>query len=250
MADPKFVQEGIRQGKAWWVLETPHYLLMFDKVSRRIVEPAKFARQAERRLAQIARLLRLKRNRSTNRYPLETSIPYFLHDPAICKWGSVERGAIDVPAGKKQAFYRHEEAHAILHRAAGVPPPLFNEGFAMYAARSAGSNQNHKRAVTALEQNALPSLHQIADFESFFLKQWKIYKSTLYLQAGSFVQFVFESFGYHRFTTLCRSLACTASTATVQRIFRKIYGRTLSEAETMWKSYLLRNRKQFRRGVK
>ena len=241
MAAPKFVQKGIRQGKAWWLVETPHYLLMFDKVSRKIVEPKKFARQAERRLIQVAALLRLKRNAKTNRYPLAHLIPYFVHDPAVSKWGSVGQGAIDVPAHKAQAFYKHEEAHAILHRAVGCPPPLFNEGFAMYAAQSPRSNRNHRLALAALEDKALPSISRITDFNSFFLREWKKYKATMYLQAGSFVQFLFDRFGYRRFLALCRRLSFTDRTARVQKIFREIYGKSLSDAEKMWKRYLLRN---------
>ena len=243
MAAPKFVQKGIRQGKAWWVIETPHYLIMFDKISKRIVTPAKFGRQAEWRLDQVARLLRLKKNSKTHRYPLGTLIPYFVHDPAVCKWGSVNQGAIDVPGGKEPAFYRHEETHVILHRAVGCPPPLFNEGFAMYAALSRRSTQNHKLALAALERNALAPLSQIADFESFFLRKWQTYKGIMYLQAGSFVQFLFDRFGYRRFLALCRGLSFTDRTPKVQKMFCEIYGKSLSEAEKMWKRYLLRNYK-------
>ena len=249
MGKPRFVQEGIREGKPWWVVETAHYILMFDKVSRKIFEPAKFARQAERRLGRIAGLLRLSKSKDTNRYPLEPSIPYFVHDPAVCKWGSVNHRGIDVPAGRKDTFYRHEETHVILSRAIGTPPPLFNEGFAMYA-KSPRSMDNHKKALAAVERNALPTIGRIADFESFFLKEWKTHKDIMYPQAGSFVQFIFERLGYRKFVTLCRALCCEDPARRVHRIFREIYGNSLSEAEAMWKSYLLHNRKRFRQKLK
>lgn len=247
LKDLKFIQKGIREDKPWWVVETPHYLLMFDEVSRKIMEPAKFARQAESRLREVARLLGLKKDEHTKRYFPGPSIPYFIHDPAVCKWGSGHHAGLDVPAGKNQAFFRHEEAHKILERAGAGPPPLFNEGFAMYA-QSPKSNQNHRVALSALEQDALPSLPQIVDYKSFW-KKWKSLgrnPSRMYEQAGSFVAFLFGRFGYRRFIAFSKKASYTDSKAKVGRVFREIYGMSLGEAEARWKSHLLKKRRQLR----
>ncbi|KPJ59950.1 MAG: hypothetical protein AMS15_06610 [Planctomycetes bacterium DG_23] len=247
LKDLKFVQEGIREGRPWWVVETPHYLLMFDEASRKIMAPRKFARQAERRIREIARLLGLKKDKQTKRYFDGPSIPYFIHDPAVCKWGSGHPGGLDVPASMGQAGLRHEEAHKTLERAGGAPPPLFNEGFASYAA-SPKSNQNHRVVLSALESATLPSLPQIADYKSFW-KKWKALgrnRSRMYEQAGSFVAFLFGRFGRRRFIAFSKNVSYTDSNAKVVRVFREVYGMSLGEAEAQWKSYLLRKRSQLR----
>ncbi len=236
--DLRFIQEGIREKKPWWVVETRHYILMFDEVSKNVVKPSRFAMQVETRLVAIARLLGMKRDKTTKRCPLGPLIPYFIHDPAACKIGSVDERGIDVPAGRAAVFLRHEESHAILSRAFGGPPPLFFEGFAMYA-QAPRSNDNHRAVLSAWNGDGLPLPHEIADWKSFW-KRYKVYRQLMYQEAGSFVAFLLKRFGHRKFEAFCRSSSYGDTKAKVTESFRNVYRVSMREAERSWRSCLLK----------
>jgi len=239
---PGLTQEGIREGKPWWVQETPHYVILFDNAARKLLDPEKFANQAETRLRQIARVLGVRKNKTTKRYPLGDKIIYFVHDGAVCTHGNVDIGGIDVPATGRACFYRHEESHVALSRVAGPLPPLFNEGFASFV-QQPRSTRNHRIALAALKEDALPSLVHIADPEGFW-KAWRTYSAFMYNQAGSFVEYLFQKFGRKAFVSLGREFSRDGRKGTVLQAFRKAYGTPLRDAELQWQKYLLRRQRQ------
>ena len=174
----------IRTGKEWYAVQTKHYLIMFDEISRNLVKPRRFAVQAEARLTRIASLLGLRK--SEGRYAIKGLIPYFVHDPKVLDYGNVEFSGIDVPAsGKTDDFYRHEEAHAILTWAAGEPPAFFNEGFACFAS-APNSDVYHRCSLVGFKHGFIPTLKDIASSDGFW-KHYKTYKPFMYWAAGSFM---------------------------------------------------------------
>lgn len=239
---PRFTQEGIREDKPWRVRETPHYVILFDDVARERLDPEKFANQAETRLGQIARVLGVRKNRTTKRYPLGDKIIYFVHDRAVCTHGNVDIGGIDVPATGRAWFYRHEESHIVLRRVVGPLPPLFNEGFATFVEQPR-STRNHRIALAALKEEALPSLVDIADFKGFFAEAWPTYSTLMYHQAGSFVEYLFHGFGRNAFLSFGRELPGDGRKRSLLHVFRKVYGTSLADAETQWRRYLFRRQK-------
>jgi len=237
MSELQFTQEGIREGKAWWVQETPHYVILFDEAARELLQPQKFATQAETRLRQIAGVLGLNKDNAARRYPIGEKIIYFVHDRATCTHGNVDVGGIDVPATGRAWFYRHEESHAVLIRVVGALPPLFNEGFATFVEQP-GSTRHHRITLAALRQNVLPSLLKIVDAEGFW-RHWGTYSPFMYSQAGSFVEYLFKRFGRGKFI----SLGMKFSRSPVLQGFRQAYGMSLAHAEVAWHGYLLRRRR-------
>lgn len=237
----KMTDPSIRKDKPWWVVETAHYLLMFDDVARKMVSPPDFARRAERRLTTIASLLGLRKDKTTRRYPFLRRIPYFVHDPDTCKYGNVDVGGIDVPASSPHRSYQHEEAHAVLGEVAGSVPTLFNEGFASFA-QSPRNERNHRAALAALDHNEVTDVTDILEFESF----WNTYKLrgySIYQQAGSFVAHLIGRFGSKKFIELCKSCSQEDRRSRVLRTFRLAYNLSLTDAEAEWKSFLENNRR-------
>jgi len=233
---------GIRRDKAWWCLETPHYLLMFDQVARTTISPERFGIAAEKRVTVIASLLHLPRNKKTKRFPLGRRIPYFVHDPTVCRYGNVDVGGIDVPAGRPWAFYQHEEAHAVLGSLVESVPSVFNEGFATFA-QSPKSRQNDRITLAGLDHRALADLSSILEFWPFW-KTWKVRGGFMYQQAGSFVGFIVQRFGAERFLRFCRSCAEDDSRAAILRAFQDAYDEELRTVEERWKEFLIRNRRK------
>ena len=238
MADQRFTQEGIREGKSWWVRETPHYVILFDEVARELLAPERFAVQAETRLRQIAAVLGLRKHRTTKRYPTGDRIAYFVHDRSVCTHGNVSTGGIDVPATGRAWFYRHEEAHAVLNRVIPGFPPLFNEGFATFVEQP-GSTRNHRIALAASKADALPALTSLASPKEFWT-QYNTFGYLLYGQAGSFVEYLFRRHGKRMFFRLGNKLAPGTSGKTVLRAFGEAYGHGLDCAEEQWRAYLYR----------
>jgi hypothetical protein len=239
---PGFTQGGIREGRPWWVQETPHYVILFDKKARDLLSPEKFAHEAETRLGQIARVLGVRRDKTTKRYPLGDKIVYFVHGSAACTHGNVDIGGIDVPARQRAWFYRHEESHVVLSRVVGRLPSLFNEGFAMFVEQPR-STRNHRIALAALKADVLPPLVQIADSEGFW-KAWPTYRTFMYNQAGSFVEYLFHRFGRKAFVSLGGEFSRDGTKGTVLEAFQKAYGTPLRDVELQWQRYLLRRQRQ------
>lgn len=237
---PKGIKD-IRSGKNWYAVQTPHYLIMFDEVARKLQSPERFGEAAERRLKVIAALLGLKRERSTRRYPIRSIIPYFMHDPARLGYGNVEFQGVDINAGESDRLFQHEEAHAILGQVAGCPPSLFYEGFATFAEDSL-SVVNDRCSLTGIRNEVVPSLVQIACFEDFW-RHWRTYKPFMYRISASFVRYLFSVHGPRPFLKFVRYTSQDATKEVVLRSFRAAYGHSLSFAERKWKALLHDNSK-------
>lgn len=236
MADlPKGIED-LRSNKSWYAVQTPHYLIMFDEVARKLQDPVRFGNAAERRLQAVAGLLDLKRDRSTKRYRLHSMIPYFLHDPAKLNYGNVEFQGIDVNANATDSLFRHEEAHAILKEVAGGPPSLFNEGFAKFA-EDPLSLIDERCSLTGIRNKVVPLLVHIASSEGFW-EHWRTYKPFMYRISASFVRHLFSTHGPRPFLKFARCTPYAASAGVVLSSFRAAYGCSLRAAEDRWKAYL------------
>ena len=239
-----FTQRGIREGKAWRVQETDHYLIFFDDEACKAVDHTIFCRHAERRLKGIAAILGVQRDKDTALYPLGTKILYFVHGDGACKWGNVDLGGIDAMTGARAWFYRHEECHAVCQVLYGPLTPLLYEGLATYV-ESPGSRRNHRVSLAGIDSNTLPALSSIVDDASFW-REWAIHSPFMYCQAGSFVAYLFARFGRERFVSLIRGLSHSEGRRAFLRCFEGVYGAPIDAVEEQWKTYLMRQRKSLR----
>jgi hypothetical protein len=234
---PGMTEAAIRRGVSWQTFETAHYLFLFDDVARGLCPPAAFGERAERRLGVIAGLIGLARDGRTGRFAFRGRIPYFVHDPRRCRYGNVDFGGVDVPAGRADTFYQHEEAHAVLGQAVGSVPSLFNEGFASYA-QSPRSGQNHRIALAGLRHGELAALAGILEFRAFW-DNWRLRGGFVYPQAGSFVAHLMESFGHGPFLDFCARVSQHDGRRRILRAFSGVFGLPLAAAEKQWTRFLL-----------
>jgi hypothetical protein len=213
-------------------------VILFDDVARKLTDPQRFAASAERRLKAIAEILGLKKDGPDGRYALRGAIPYFVHDPKVLSYGNVEFSGIDVPAiGQGAGFYKHEEAHAVLMLSIGVPPALFNEGFACLASHPQSSD-DHRCSLVGLRHGLIPPLAEIA-WSAGFWKHYKAYRPFMYRWAGSFVAWAFDEYGREPFVAFTSRCGYDAAGKTVLAEFRRAYGISLSVAQRRWKAWLL-----------
>jgi hypothetical protein len=227
----------VRDGKLWLAVQTRDYIILFDKVTQRTVTPQRFGAAAERRLHEIAPLLDLRKDPSSGRYPFRSMVPYFVHDPAVQSYGSVDFQGIDVPAGKEPGFYRHEESHAALAATVGGVPSLFNEGFACFAA-APKDRQDDRCCLAGLQEDVLPPLPAVCATADFW-RLWPVYRPFLYRIGGSLVRWLYRRFSHEPFVRLARAEVAQADRRCVLRAFHAAYGISLHEAEAAWRQDLL-----------
>lgn len=228
----------IRTGNRWHAVETRHYVVMFDDVAKRLIDPKRFAAGTERRLKAIAKLLGLKKDGPDGRYAVRGAIPYFVHDPKVLSYGNVEFRGIDVPAtGYDETFYQHEEAHAVLSWSVGVPPSFFNEGFASFASHPK-CDTDHRCSLVGLRHKFIPPLREIAWSDGFW-RHYKTYKPFMYRVASSFVAWTFAECGNDPFLRFAAHCGESATRREALTEFRKAYGLALGTAERAWKAWLL-----------
>jgi hypothetical protein len=128
----------------------------------------------------------------------------------------------------------HEVIHAITYPI-GRPPALFEEGFAVaYDWRSALEEGDvHARARGRLVQQRLLPLHSFLTTREF-----QAYDSpTVYIESGSFVKYLMDTYGPDKMRSLF-TLPRSSDSRQIEIAFKAIYGQSLSEMETEWRTFL------------
>jgi hypothetical protein len=121
-------------------------------------------------------------------------------------------------------FMRHEFAHLFSHRWNGSPPPLLQEGLAVWWERTRGGQP--------IEKLAQPLLHH-RNLVLTFQQHWKPFTASpqmdaCYILAGYFTAFLIRRFGWERYQRLYRR----ATARNFQSQFRRVFGVSLTKAES------------------
>jgi len=234
----------IRSNKPWWLVETDHYLIFFDEAAKSAFKQDLFARQAEKRLCDLAALMGIEKGRESGTYFDGGRVCYFVHDRAHCGWGSLENGMLNVMAGARTWFYRHEESHVFSSCVFGSMPPLLEEGFASFV-ESTRTSRNHRVSLYAVNNDCCPPIRDMIDAESFW-SVYPIYARFAYNLAGSFIECLFDRLGKRKFVLLARSCSPRHSKRKLLKIFKDIVGENIVTLESGWKDFLFRNEKRLR----
>jgi hypothetical protein len=131
--------------------------------------------------------------------------------------------------------FRHEGTHVLDQTFAQVRPSLLVEGLAVYV--SGGHYREEPlmaRAAALLELNRYIPLQELAD--SFYPSQHEIG----YLEAGSFVAYLVDRFGWERFKAFYGDIPRTegGQSKMIDAALQEHFGLTLEEAEMDWMSRL------------
>jgi len=148
---------------------------------------------------------------------------------------------VEVYNEQQQLDPYHELTH-IVAAAAGVPPPVLDEGFAVYATERLGSDalrflgspgdrldqvvcglRGTERYIPLEELFALDNIGSRADRSG-----------REYAEAGSFVKYLLEMEGVDRFRKAYSALSVDAETSRNLVRLGEIYGRALEQLETAW----------------
>jgi hypothetical protein len=128
----------------------------------------------------------------------------------------------------------HEVIHAITF-AVGRPPALFEEGLAVaYDWRFAlEEGKVHALARRRFMQQELLPLHSILTTREF-----QAYDGpTIYIEAGSFVSYLMDTYGPDRMRSLF-TVPRYSSSREIEVAFKAIYGQSISEMESEWRAFL------------
>jgi hypothetical protein len=128
----------------------------------------------------------------------------------------------------------HEVVHAVTYQI-GRPPALFEEGLAVaYDWRFAlEKGQVHALARGKLVQQQLFPLRSILTTREF-----QAYDSpTSYIEAGSFVKYLMDIYGPDKMRSLF-TLPRYSDSREIEIAFKAIYGQSLSEMESEWRTFL------------
>lgn len=231
--------EEMRLGRPWYAYETVHYVLMFDDTARRMMNPLRFSRDAEFRLRRIAKLIGLKRPKRGHVRRIRAlgpPIPYFVHDPARCRWGGFDERGIDLGAGLRKSIYRCEEAKAIAARAFGPMTPFFLQGFGMFA-RNPDSRGNDLKTAEAIAMGAVPPLFYLVAKLSLWAK-WEDGHWYLLELAGSFVKHLYFKHGQEKLVRFFSTFKPNIRKIELRAAFEEVYGCNLFEMEHEWRARL------------
>jgi hypothetical protein len=135
----------------------------------------------------------------------------------------------------------HELVHVIAG-ALGSPPPILNEGLAIYASEFLGADALrllgfpntpvHRAACESWHGSAYIPLAELLALDNIGSQADRAPRE--YAQAGSFVRYVVERHGLDRFREAYRQLSARATTEENIHRLQQIYGIGLGDLESAW----------------
>jgi hypothetical protein len=124
-------------------------------------------------------------------------------------------------------FVRHELSHLFADRWSKTPPPLLQEGLAVWLQDTHYGKQIDDAARAVLDRREV-ELDVLTDRSRFFSAE---YMSDCYTLAGSFTAFLVHRFGWEAYRRLYRQ--CDGRRFRAK--FRKCFGTTLEDAHWEWR---------------
>lgn len=139
------------------------------------------------------------------------------------------------PAGLHlETVFIHEGTHILDRQIASERPAFLTEGLAVYVAGGHYKPEDlDRRAASLLVLDQYIPLAMLA--EDFYPQQHEIG----YLQAGAFIQYLVQTYGWERFREMYASIQPAPNDAQMLTAsLGEHYGLTLAEAEAEWLAYL------------
>jgi len=138
---------------------------------------------------------------------------------------------------KIKPLSEHEDTH-LLSLPWGLSIGLFQEGLAEYLVGHSWHGENHDQLVIeATNKKLLPSIESMMEHKGW-LETNDEYAQYNYAFVGSFTKFLIEKYGKEKFKELYQKTSRQNSKEQNISVFKKIYGLTPSEVETIWKKSL------------
>jgi len=164
----------------------------------------------------------------------DTKAFYTLH------WGealATSTGSYLVYSGKPDfGLIVHENTHTIFDRSWGETTSFITEGLAMYAqAQASDPTVNHRRTIELSQRGLSVPLEQLVVHEIGTPGPATDFG---YPASGSFVEYLLDRAGAATFESLYRSAGSNQSIEDPLRIWSDLYGTSLSDLETAWRSWL------------
>jgi hypothetical protein len=215
---------------AWIAIKTPQFRFYYEADTYAARHFAELRQGAEE-----ARLHALKLLGEKHYAPIidlfyldsrEKMIPALGAQPA--GWSEHQSNTVLLACNENiRPFHRHEIMHVLSMNLWKMPPLLeawLLEGLAVYADGPCGGYSLHEMAAHLQRENKLVSLHSLV---------YRFHKQSdlrAYMQSGSFVQFLYETYGRENFRRLWEHGVTHLP---------EITGKTYREAEMEWRAFLL-----------
>lgn len=217
----------LKKGTCWEVFETRHYFFHVIRDSTAFAQLNRIMIQWEDNFKKIAEFL--------DEW-CDIKISYYFYESAVHKGmvtGDQELGHCLVGEKEVHIVYNkiyqvsgiHEDCHAILHHM-GNPIKIFDEGTALYV-----EQEKHMHTRFQEVKNKAYPLGELLDDETFEDKNLYI----VYPQVGSFVGFLWETYGRERIKQACRYEIKNSSGPLA--LFEAIFGKPLDRLEKEWKDF-------------
>lgn len=127
----------------------------------------------------------------------------------------------------------HEDAH-LLSLPLGLSIHLFCEGLAQFMERNLFGRDIDVISKELLGQNKLYPVRDLVDNENW----QKIKPEIIYPEAGSFIRFLINTYGWNKFKKVYRKLSRLNNFENNLKIIKNGFGKTIGEIEKEWKDYL------------
>jgi len=229
---------------------TKHFDIFCHKGSTAEKAIEKIAEQRERGFREICRFLGKDSDVRIRMILFEDGATKYLHTGHQGAGWAFGNTVVEIYNEKQRLDPYHETTH-VLMRPYGSPPALFNEGFAVYISERLGSHA--LAAMKGRESSIYECVRELSGKgELIGLEELLTYTEigsgetnppVAYPEAASFVKFLIERYGKERFLKAYRTLRNSSDKATQQqnvKALEKIYGKSLDELKTEWKSTLLK----------
>ncbi len=218
-------EELLKKGTSWEVFESPHYDFFVIRDSYAFKELEQIRMKWEENYKKIVEVFDER---------FEIKISYFFYESPVHKGlltGDQEPGHC-LPGKKEvhivynekfQVSGLHEDCHAVLHHI-GDPLKLFDEGTALYLEHG---DEMHTRFREMLE-SAYP-IAELLDDRTFESKDLFV----VYPQVGSFVGFLWETYGFQRVRQACRT-----THANPMAVVENTFGKPVAALEKEWLEFV------------
>lgn len=229
---------------------TKHFDIFCYKGSTAEKEIDKIAEQRERGFREICRFLGKDSDVRIRMILFEDAATKYSHTGHQGAGWAFGNTVVEIYNEKQRLDPYHETTH-VLMRPYGSPPALFNEGLAVYMserlgahaldAMRGGESSIYERVRELSGKGELIGLEELLTYTE--IGSGKTNPPVAYPEAASFVKFLIERYGKERFLRAYRTLRNSSDKATQQqnvKALEKIYGKSLDELKTEWKSTLLK----------
>ncbi|MHC4103633.1 MAG: gluzincin family metallopeptidase [Planctomycetota bacterium] len=230
---------------------TKHFDIFCFKGSTAEKAIEKIAEQREKGFREICRFLGKDSDVRIRMILFEDGATKYLHTGHQGAGWAFGNTVVEIYNEKQKLDPYHETTH-VLMRPYGSPPALFNEGLAVYMserlgahaldAMGGGESSIRERVGELNSKGELIELEELLAYNE--IGSGETNPPVAYPEAASFVKFLIDTYDKDKFLKAYRTLRNSSDKATQQqnvKALETIYGKSLDELKTEWKSTLLKS---------